>query len=156
MTTQQLKKKAEGFTIIEVLIVLAIAGLILLIVFLAVPALQRNARNTEARSEASRVVGALSEFVSNNNGKSPVASNSGTAGSDAKKILDNAALRNITTLVVEAETGTTTPTGTQAVIRLVAKCNATNDNSDPGVGRQVAVLFQVENSSGAVTTCTDT
>jgi prepilin-type N-terminal cleavage/methylation domain-containing protein len=35
-----------GFTIIEVMIVLAIAGLILLIVFLAVPALEREARNT--------------------------------------------------------------------------------------------------------------
>ncbi|HPW47952.1 MAG TPA: prepilin-type N-terminal cleavage/methylation domain-containing protein, partial [Candidatus Saccharibacteria bacterium] len=36
------KKDQKGFTIIEVLIVLAIAALILLIVFLAVPALQRN------------------------------------------------------------------------------------------------------------------
>jgi prepilin-type N-terminal cleavage/methylation domain-containing protein len=39
------QKREAGFTIIEVLIVLAIAALILLIVFLAVPALQRNARN---------------------------------------------------------------------------------------------------------------
>ena len=45
------KKRAEGFTIIEVLIVLAIAGLILLVVFLAVPALQRNARNTQRNAE---------------------------------------------------------------------------------------------------------
>jgi prepilin-type N-terminal cleavage/methylation domain-containing protein len=36
------QKRQQGFTIIEVLIVLAIAALILLIVFLAVPALQRN------------------------------------------------------------------------------------------------------------------
>ena len=42
----KLKKSNQGFTIIEVMIVLAIAGLILLIVFLAVPALQRNGRNT--------------------------------------------------------------------------------------------------------------
>ena len=34
------KSDKDGFTIIEVMIVLAIAGLILLIVFLAVPALQ--------------------------------------------------------------------------------------------------------------------
>jgi prepilin-type N-terminal cleavage/methylation domain-containing protein len=31
------KRKEDGFTIIEVLIVLAIAGLIMLVVFLAVP-----------------------------------------------------------------------------------------------------------------------
>jgi prepilin-type N-terminal cleavage/methylation domain-containing protein len=34
-------KNKEGFTIIEVLIVLAIAGLIMLVVLLAVPGLQR-------------------------------------------------------------------------------------------------------------------
>ncbi|MDQ3065292.1 MAG: prepilin-type N-terminal cleavage/methylation domain-containing protein, partial [bacterium] len=38
----RIKNNNKGFTIIEVLIVLAIAGLIMLIVFLAVPALQRN------------------------------------------------------------------------------------------------------------------
>jgi prepilin-type N-terminal cleavage/methylation domain-containing protein len=156
MTSQQLKKKAEGFTIIEVLIVLAIAGLILLIVFLAVPALQRNSRNTEARSEASRIIGALSEFISNNNGKAPVASVSTTPGSDAAKVLANASLRNITTLRIEAETGTSTPNASTAVVRLVAKCNAANNETDPGAGRQTAVLFQVENSSGVETTCTDT
>ena len=40
------KKHRSGFTIIEIMIVLAIAGLIMLIVFLAVPALQRASRNT--------------------------------------------------------------------------------------------------------------
>jgi prepilin-type N-terminal cleavage/methylation domain-containing protein len=40
------KPKAHGFTIIEVVLVLAIAGLIFLIVFLALPALQRSQRDT--------------------------------------------------------------------------------------------------------------
>lgn len=61
-------KNAKGFTIIEVLIVLAIAGLILLIVFMAVPNLQRNNRNTQRNSAAAAVLGAFSEFSSNNNG----------------------------------------------------------------------------------------
>lgn len=65
------KKKEEGFTIIEVLIVLAIAGLILLIVFLAVPSLQRNSRNTQRRNDVSKMVGILSEAANNNNGKLP-------------------------------------------------------------------------------------
>jgi prepilin-type N-terminal cleavage/methylation domain-containing protein len=46
-----LKKRNEGFTIIEVMIVLAIAGLIMLVVFLAVPALQRNSRNTQRNND---------------------------------------------------------------------------------------------------------
>ena len=64
-------RKNEGFTIIEVLIVLAIAGLILMIVFLAVPALQRNARNTTIKNDASALAGGFSEYVSNNDGTAP-------------------------------------------------------------------------------------
>lgn len=65
------KPNSEGFTIIEVIIVLAIAGLILLIVLLAVPALQRNARNTAIKTDASAVASGISDFESNNNGATP-------------------------------------------------------------------------------------
>ncbi|HJQ08500.1 MAG TPA: type II secretion system protein [Candidatus Saccharimonadales bacterium] len=65
------KRKIQGFTIIEVLIVLAIAGLIMLVVFLAVPALQRNARNTQRTNDVASVLGAINEFVNNNNGLVP-------------------------------------------------------------------------------------
>src|SRR3989344_1855922 len=68
---KQLKKRKEGFTIIEVLIVLAIAGLIMLIVFMAVPALQRNSRNTQRRNDVSKVLGLMQESVSNNAGSIP-------------------------------------------------------------------------------------
>jgi prepilin-type N-terminal cleavage/methylation domain-containing protein len=68
---KNLKKKSEGFTIIEVLIVLAIAGLILLIVFLAVPALQRNSRNTQRRNDVQKMLGVLQESANNNNGVAP-------------------------------------------------------------------------------------
>ena len=66
-------RKAKGFTIIEVLIVLAIAGLILLVVFLAVPALQRNARNTSRKQAIAAILGGVSEYVNNNNGTLPTA-----------------------------------------------------------------------------------
>lgn len=62
------KKDNKGFTIIEVLIVLAIAGLILLIVFLAVPALQRNSRNTARNNEAARISALVTECLANRNG----------------------------------------------------------------------------------------
>lgn len=67
------KLNRKGFTIIEVLIVLAIAGLILLVVLLAVPALQRNARNTTLKSDASSLAGAVGEYKSNNDGVAPTA-----------------------------------------------------------------------------------
>lgn len=67
----KLEKSDQGFTIIEVMIVLAIAGLILLIVFLAVPALQRNARNTTLKNDASALAAGFQEYNSNNNGSNP-------------------------------------------------------------------------------------
>jgi prepilin-type N-terminal cleavage/methylation domain-containing protein len=76
-----LKKADRGFTIIEVMIVLAIAGLILLIVFLAVPALQRNSRNTQRKDDSSHLASLISEWESNNAGQTPTAF--GTGGGTA-------------------------------------------------------------------------
>jgi hypothetical protein len=47
------------------LIVLAIAGLILLVVFLAVPALQRNQRNNARKQEAARISAAVTDCIAN-------------------------------------------------------------------------------------------
>jgi prepilin-type N-terminal cleavage/methylation domain-containing protein len=80
MLKQQLKKRNDkGFTIIEVLIVLAIAGLILLIVFLAVPALQRNSRNTQRNNDVAGMIGAWNEQNNNSNGGAPPTKIVGTA-----------------------------------------------------------------------------
>ena len=46
-------KNKKGFTIIEVVLVLAIAGLIFLMVFLALPALQRSQRNQQYKNNVS-------------------------------------------------------------------------------------------------------
>jgi prepilin-type N-terminal cleavage/methylation domain-containing protein len=77
------KNNKEGFTIIEVMIVLAIAGLILLIVFLAVPALQRNARNTDRKNDVASLGSAVSEYIDNQNGTLPTANGSGTTNGSA-------------------------------------------------------------------------
>jgi len=67
-------KKKSAFTIIEVVLVLAIAGLIFLMVFIALPALQRNQRNTQRRQDLSRISLALIEYASNNSGRLPFGS----------------------------------------------------------------------------------
>src|SRR5258706_11367731 len=64
-------RQSDGFTIIEVMIVLAIAGIIMLIVLLTVPALQRNSRNSQRRSDAGHLAGLLNEFAANNTGTFP-------------------------------------------------------------------------------------
>lgn len=59
----------KGFTIIEVVLVLAIAGLIFLMVFIALPALQRNQRDTQRRNDYSMLSSAITSYASNNGGK---------------------------------------------------------------------------------------
>lgn len=49
----------SGFTIIEVVLVLAIAGLIFLMVFVALPALQRNQRDTQRKNDLAIFVDSL-------------------------------------------------------------------------------------------------
>ena len=61
----------RGFTIIEVVLVLAIAGLIFLMVFLALPALQRSQRDTQRRSDFSEFLTQVSNYQSNNRGRLP-------------------------------------------------------------------------------------
>lgn len=63
--------KKKGFTIIEVVLVLAIAGLIFLMVFVALPALQRSQRDTQRREDVSRFVSQINSFQTNNDGSIP-------------------------------------------------------------------------------------
>ena len=61
----------KGFTIIEVVLVLAIAGLIFMMVFIALPSLQRSQRDTQRSNDISRVVTALNQYQANNRGAIP-------------------------------------------------------------------------------------
>jgi len=61
----------KGFTIIEVVLVLAIAGLIFLMVFIALPALQAGQRDTARKSDVSNVAAAVNSFSSANRGTFP-------------------------------------------------------------------------------------
>lgn len=64
-------KTKKGFTIIEVVLVLAIAGLIFLMVFIALPALQRSQRDSQRRQDLSRVQSQLTNYLTNNRNKTP-------------------------------------------------------------------------------------
>ena len=62
-------KSKKGFTIIEVVLVLAIAGLIFLMVFVALPALQRNQRDTQRRDDYGMLSSAITNYSASNGGK---------------------------------------------------------------------------------------
>lgn len=78
MNVPQLKNK-QGFTIIEVVLVLAIAALIFLMVFIALPALQRNQRDTQRKNDLGRFMSGVSSYQSNNRGTVPPATAAGIA-----------------------------------------------------------------------------
>lgn len=61
----------RGFTIIEVVLVLAIAGLIFLMIFLGLPALQRSQRNTARKQDYSKIASAIQTYKANNKGEFP-------------------------------------------------------------------------------------
>lgn len=151
-------KSNKGFTIIEVLIVLAVAGLIMSVVFLAIPSLQRNSRNTQYRSEANRLLGTAQEFTNNNNGTLPGASASTTANSDAAKILALSNNKSITALDVLASGTVTaqTPTLTKALmVSGGVKCGSVGgSNITPTTtgasSRSIILVFAVENADGSV------
>lgn len=79
MNVPQLKNK-QGFTIIEVVLVLAIAALIFLMVFIALPALQRNQRDTQRKNDLGRFMSAISSYQSNGRGSVPPATTNGITG----------------------------------------------------------------------------
>lgn len=135
---QKLRKQTEGFTIIEVLIVLAIAGLIMLIVFLAVPALQRNSRNNARNSDGARISAAVTECLANRN-NDVTAQGCGNAAN-----IQPGDRSQLTGAITFAGTGNTGA----AAVRFGQKCNPQASGIVAGSQRDFAVLFQLEVASG--------
>ncbi len=149
------EKKQSGFTIIEVMIVLAVAALIMLIVFLAVPALQRNARNTSRTADASKIAAGVNECLSNKNGT--VSSCNATA-SVVGPTLDVNTLSQLKTVTVAAGPAAASKasfpadTGTAAVFFKTA-CTAAGDDYTTGAtvnANQFAVLYNNEGTGSTV------
>ena len=155
----KLQKNNKGFTIIEVLIVLAIAGLILLVVFLAVPALQRNSRNTQRKSDVSNVLGAVGEYVSNNQGALPSASAAfNTAFVNANPKLGFFPAPNVS-YIYSATPPASPPTPASGNDKINVynnlKCNVNVATSVGASVRSVVALYNIEGTSGDVAQCSE-
>ncbi len=59
----KVKRNQKGFTLIEVVLVLAIGGLIFLLAFLAFQQVSRNRRDTQRRSDAARMAATYNDVV---------------------------------------------------------------------------------------------
>lgn len=65
--------KTRGFTVIETSLVIAIGGLILMMVFVALPALQRSQRDTSRRESLSKLITEIKNYQISNRGSLPTA-----------------------------------------------------------------------------------
>lgn len=153
---KQLKKRESGFTIIEVLIVLAIAGLILLIVFLAVPALQRNSRNTQRRNDVSTYLAAVNEWQQNNQGNIPTAAADLTAANVGVNALAKSGFLTEPTAVVTGAQGAAVALGNMQYVASAVCDTGTIGDTVAGTNRQYAVRFSVESANNtAIEQCQD-
>ncbi len=155
---QKLFKKDgnQGFTLIEIVIVLAIAGLIFVIVFVAVSAAQASRRDTARKNDASRTLAAVNQFASNNNGNIPTAAqynDASATGFRAQYMLAGGATwadpgtgtnYNVNTTL----SGITAPTA-GTMYYFPAQICGTGFTRTPGTARQFAVVTYQERGQGS-------
>ena len=84
---KSLIKKQEGFTLIEIVLVLAIAAFIILLVFLALQGANKSRRDTARKEEASKVASDITAYEATNSGSSQ-GFTCNTANTDCSTIKD--------------------------------------------------------------------
>ncbi len=157
-------KSLKGFTIIEVLIVLAIAGLIILIVLLAVPALQRGNRNSSRKKDVTRLAGAVTNFLANKNYTPPsTTADAYTILIDAGKLgqynlaaaspVSMAANNQLSIVAAGSGTPAALSTGLIDAVQIVTSgvCSSSQDGSATNVGansHSIAIQYTLETGTG--------
>lgn len=144
---------SKGFTIIEVVLVLAIAGLIFLMVFIALPALQRGQRDAGRKNDVSTVVSALQTYLSNNRG-----SFTGLNSAGLQKYIDKLGQYDATDITVYPS-GSAAVAATDKTIQVYLSQECPSSMPAPGTytptlpgnagARQAAVFTLLENNGSS-------
>ena len=147
---KSLSKQEQGFTLIEIVIVIAIAAALILLVFLAVSGAQKTKRDQVDKTNAGLLAAQFENYMSNNAGVAPAA---GAA-------LGGSYLGNIKDAHGNAPTyGTTAPTGTSYTTNDIvydarALCGASGAfSTSSATPSSYAVSYWSENANAAV--CVD-
>lgn len=160
----------KGFTIIEVVLVLAIAALIILMVFIAWPALQRGQRDQARRQDVGLVGTAIGTYKANHRGEIPknraeLATAMGTQETNfyGNSDIAIATIAGTNLTVGGTVAGATPPTGTVVAGTSAASTNvllyvptATCDGTAAKAGggsRQAVLLYQVEGNGTPEAQC---
>ncbi len=131
-------KQNKGFTIIEVVLVLAIAALIFLMVFVALPTLQQSQRDTERKNDAGIVSAAVTNYTSSYR-KPPT---SGDADKLRSLVKNLAQYKTDKIKIVDTATD---PVDDDIVVSTKSKCNG--PDVEAGNERQLTVRVKLENGT---------
>lgn len=146
---------ASGFTIIELMIVLAIAALILLIVLLAIPALERNSRNNERKQDVQAILEAVSHYQLNNTGAIPTTS--GFLQYTKLHIYDTADIStHVETVGTTSHLGDTNHDIKKVEIYNFRKCSTVSPGSSTNAGAgfgDVVALYAIETATAEAPQC---
>ena len=143
-------KDAKGFTIIEVALVLAIAGLIFLVVFLALPALQRSQRDTARRQDAGRIISGLQNCMADNQGDLTNCYGTGAGGINgpvASSYYIGGKLSQITTIDTSKTTSPGANDNSIANVVQGGSCNGTTIATGGNSSKNAAVVVNIESGT---------
>ncbi|MBP5656758.1 prepilin-type N-terminal cleavage/methylation domain-containing protein [Candidatus Saccharibacteria bacterium] len=138
-------KNKKGFTIIEVVLVLAIAGLIFLMVFIALPALQRSQRNTQREDDLARIITGVNNYQTNNNGKVPF--REGATGTELATFVQRYIDKNCKTVKTVTTTNGSGDSATTQSWTTFESCGDSNEFRDPQGN-----IYKIASGGKAVTT----
>lgn len=144
------KNNKKGFTIIEVVLVLAIAGLIFLMVFLALPALQRSQRDTQRKNDASRLRAAITDYTSNNRGSLPIVDGKLKGDFITNYVLKGGSTFNdpTTNSPYTVKVGVGTPDAAMGSMLVSNKAKCGDDGRIEDQGEAIVVSVRTENGVG--------
>ena len=161
-------RRKSGFTIIEVSLVLAIGGLILMMVFIALPSLQRGQRDAQRREDVISLIENIKKYQQNNRGALP----SGESGEFTRNdelgakgwqdLLNNYLGENFKdpngtpyTLKITNDLDETTEYNNKILIVKQATCsgNSSGNKVKQANSRKLAALYELE---GGGTFCANT
>ena len=155
------QKRSSGFTIVEVMIVLAVAAFILIIVFLAVPALRKSARNNARQTDVKLMLARVQEEVSHT-GRFPLSCNAGDSAcflSDVKLSQYEEGSSDLTwekrnaavtgNLLNPADSNDTA----KVVMTNFAKCNANNVTGTGATQYDSVATYLIETMGGHDVAC---
>mgnify|MGYP000909250436 FL=1 len=152
-------QQRKGFTIIEVVLVLAIAALIILMVFIAWPALQRTQRDQARKSDVALIGSTISTFKSNNRGQLPnicelnrLVFRQGTSIYQAVDCASGGAVTG-SNIITQATVADDSAVGIEQVIVVPGgRCDGNNVRTG-GSPRQAALVFAVEANGTPMRQC---